>query len=179
LAKLDEVIRFCQATKCRRRFLLGYFGQAYGQDNCRSCDVCRPDLQAPPLPTAVRLAKYAALAGTSIGVNGVGRVGSAGRATDGIFGSRQPPKPPPRHVSELGSADLEIFERLRRLRKRLADERRVPAFVIFGDRTLKELAVVRPKDRAEFAGIFGVGEKKLETFAEVFLESINQGRDSA
>ncbi|MFH1046726.1 MAG: ATP-dependent DNA helicase RecQ, partial [Patescibacteria group bacterium] len=45
VAKLDQVIQFCQTAGCRRNFLLNYFGQNYGRDNCGGCDVCEPELR--------------------------------------------------------------------------------------------------------------------------------------
>jgi ATP-dependent DNA helicase RecQ len=57
---------------------------------------------------------------------------------------------------------------LRELRKRLADERAVPAYVIFGDATLREMARRYPSTREAMRGIFGVGERKLEEYGAVF-----------
>ena len=71
-----------------------------------------------------------------------------------------------------GSADRneELFQQLRVLRKRLADEQQVPPFVIFGDATLSEMAAVHPTDMDSFARITGVGVHKLGRYGEVFLE---------
>ncbi len=74
------------------------------------------------------------------------------------------------------TCDEVLFERLRTLRKRLADERSVPAYVIFGDATLRRMAADLPKTIKQLAGIPGWGEKKLEQFAEVFLEEIEAYR---
>ncbi|NIQ57536.1 MAG: hypothetical protein GWN71_30325, partial [Gammaproteobacteria bacterium] len=57
-----------------------------------------------------------------------------------------------------------LFERLRALRKRLADERGVPAYVVFNDRTLREMCARRPSTAGELARINGVGPKKLERY---------------
>ena len=70
--------------------------------------------------------------------------------------------------------DAQLFEKLRALRKQLADEKSVPPFVIFGDVSLREMAYYFPKDRERFSRIEGVGTKKLEAFSEVFLNVINQ-----
>lgn len=75
-------------------------------------------------------------------------------------------------VAQDESFDHALFDRLRVLRKRLADERHVPAYVIFGDRTLQECARKRPQTKAAFATIFGVGQAKLEAFGEVFVREI-------
>jgi len=75
-------------------------------------------------------------------------------------------------VLEPGSHDL--FEELRVLRKQLADERRVPAYVVFSDATLREMAQSRPSSPSEFLALGGVGAKKLETYGEVFLAAISE-----
>ena len=64
--------------------------------------------------------------------------------------------------------DEVLFGRLRELRKRLADERGVPAYVIFGDATLRDIARQYPESKDAMRGIFGVGEKKLEEFGSAF-----------
>jgi ATP-dependent DNA helicase RecQ len=69
--------------------------------------------------------------------------------------------------------DMELFNRLRALRKRLADEAHVPPYVVFSDASLREMASSLPKTKTEFAKIKGVGQKKLETYAEVFLKEIH------
>ncbi len=70
------------------------------------------------------------------------------------------------------SADPRLFERLRALRKRLADERGVPAYVVFSDRTLQDMAVQAPRTRAELLGVHGVGQRKLEQYGDYFLEEL-------
>ncbi|MEE8487973.1 MAG: helix-turn-helix domain-containing protein, partial [Gemmatimonadota bacterium] len=61
---------------------------------------------------------------------------------------------------------------LRMLRKRIADEKNVPAFVIFGDASLREMAHYLPHDRDAFSAISGVGAAKLEQLADEFLPAI-------
>ena len=65
-----------------------------------------------------------------------------------------------------------LFEALRVLRKRLADERDVPAYVIFSDATLRAMSSARPADLRAMRSIPGVGEKKLADFGETFLAEI-------
>lgn len=71
--------------------------------------------------------------------------------------------------------DPGLYERLRTLRKRLADERRVPAFVVFSDRALQEMAARKPRTRDELLGVHGVGQRKLEKYGEFFLAEILRG----
>ena len=68
--------------------------------------------------------------------------------------------------------DEALFERLRDLRRGLADERNVPAYVIFSDVSLREMAKNYPMTATEFRRIPGVGEQKLKDFAEAFLREI-------
>jgi ATP-dependent DNA helicase RecQ len=68
--------------------------------------------------------------------------------------------------------DETLFDRLRRLRKKIADERGLPAYIIFSDVSLRQMARYYPTTAAEFARINGVGERKLADFGEVFMDSI-------
>ncbi len=76
-----------------------------------------------------------------------------------------------RRAGEI-SCDEALFERLRVLRKRLADERDVPAYVIFSDVALRLMARDYPTTDAAFARIAGVGEKKRREFGPAFLGEI-------
>jgi ATP-dependent DNA helicase RecQ len=70
------------------------------------------------------------------------------------------------------ACDEILFARLRALRKRLADERGVPAYIIFGDTTLRAMARAYPESAAAMDGIPGVGERKRAEFGEVFAGEI-------
>lgn len=65
-----------------------------------------------------------------------------------------------------------LFEQLRVLRAQIAAEANVPAYVVFGDASLKDMEAKLPKTKAEFASVLGVGASKLEKYATVFLEEI-------
>lgn len=65
-----------------------------------------------------------------------------------------------------------LFEKLRVLRQQLAAEQNVPAYVIFGDASLKDMEAKRPQNEAEFMNITGVGQAKLEKYADIFLKEI-------
>ena len=75
-------------------------------------------------------------------------------------------------VAELSAAETEILGRLKALRLRLAKERGVPAYVVFSDKSLIDMAQRRPKNTSEFAEVTGVGEAKLRDFATPFLAAI-------
>jgi ATP-dependent DNA helicase RecQ len=73
---------------------------------------------------------------------------------------------------DVQGGDDTLFERLRRLRKRLADERNVPAYIVFSDVSLRQMARDLPRDERAFSRITGVGEKKLREFTTIFLAEI-------
>ena len=68
--------------------------------------------------------------------------------------------------------DEVLFERLRALRRQLADKRGVPAYIIFSDVSLREMARKYPTNSTEFRRIAGVGEQKLKDFGEAFMSAI-------
>ncbi len=72
----------------------------------------------------------------------------------------------------LTETDARLLERLKELRLSIAQERGVPAFVVFHDRTLQDMARRRPKSHDEFAEIHGIGAAKLAKFAEPFVALI-------
>ena len=82
-------------------------------------------------------------------------------------------------AAELAGLDVddELFERLRALRKRLADEQHVPAYVVFSDAALAEMAARKPHTLDELLAVNGVGQTKLQRYGEEFLAVI--GEESA
>jgi ATP-dependent DNA helicase RecQ len=67
-----------------------------------------------------------------------------------------------------------LFDRLRGLRRKLADDRGVPAYIIFSDVSLREMARTYPATVSEFRRIPGVGEQKLKDFSAQFLDEIRR-----
>lgn len=76
-----------------------------------------------------------------------------------------------RREGEIACDEI-LFDRLRTLRKRLADERKVPAYVIFGDATLRQMAREYPDRESRMEGVFGMGEKKRAEFGATFAAAI-------
>ena len=72
----------------------------------------------------------------------------------------------------MGDADSALLESLRSLRTRLARAQNVPAYVVFSDRTLVELATHRPTTAAAMREIHGIGDTKLERYGADFLAII-------
>ena len=74
----------------------------------------------------------------------------------------------------LGDADRLLWEALRALRKRLAEEQGVPPYVVFHDSTLLEMVELRPTTLAGLSAISGVGQHKLERYGERFVAVIRE-----
>ena len=89
----------------------------------------------------------------------------------GLTKSAAVTKPAQRRAGEI-SCDEALFEQLRRLRKRLADESGVPPYIVFSDVSLRQMARYYPSNEAEFAQISGVGEQKLKRFGKRFISEI-------
>jgi len=70
------------------------------------------------------------------------------------------------------AADEALFEQLRLLRKRLADEQGVPPYVVFGDASLAQMALEKPMEESEMLAVSGVGQHKLEKYGAEFLDAI-------
>jgi len=74
-------------------------------------------------------------------------------------------------AGEIGCDEV-LFEKLRGLRKQLADERGVPPYIVFSDVALRQMARFYPASEDDFSRISGVGERKLREFGQVFLGEI-------
>ncbi len=97
-------------------------------------------------------------------------VPAAGLSADGR--SRKPTRAPAKPAADLSTKDRDLLAGLKRLRLDLAKERSVPAYVIFPDRTLEEIAQQRPSSSGELATIKGVGKTKLREFGAQFLDTV-------
>ena len=75
-------------------------------------------------------------------------------------------------AAEEAAVSEPLFERLRVLRKRIADDTKVPPYIVFSDATLRAMCVARPTSSDEFLAVSGVGATKLERYGEAFLAEI-------
>ena len=76
---------------------------------------------------------------------------------------------------DLEPAQAELFEALRSWRAGEAREQGVPAYIVFGDATLRAVAVAKPASLGELDGITGIGAKKLEAYGEALLSVVAAG----
>ena len=79
--------------------------------------------------------------------------------------------------AEVGSCDRELFELLRSLRKEIADEQGVPPYIVFSDRSLRDMAARSPVSAEAMLSVSGVGEVKLERYGRRFLQLIRRYRE--
>jgi ATP-dependent DNA helicase RecQ len=242
LHKLNAMIGFAEAQTCRRRVLLGYFGERLA-DDCGNCDGC---LDPPERFDATDEARKAlscvfrvgqrfgaghvidVLRGSNserirhlghdrLSTFGIGRdlpVDAWGsllrqlihlglleqdmanysvlrlteaarpllRGEERLFLGRPRVRAAlPKKSASKGRArehDEGLFQALRTVRKRLADEAGVPPFVVFGDTTLVEMAARRPATAEELLQVNGVGTHKLGRYGAAFIEAIRQFDDA-
>jgi ATP-dependent DNA helicase RecQ len=239
LHKLNAMVGFAEARSCRRRVLLGYFGETLAAD-CGNCDTCLNPPATLDVTEDCRKAlscvyrvgqrfgmghvidvlrgsqkeRILALGHNRLSTYGIGREQSQeywaallrhlihngfleqdignysvlklrkaarpllrGEQTITMAFPRHRPagsrKEERREKGEL-SYDAALFEKLRLLRKRLADKAGLPPFVIFSDATLVEMAARRPQDNNAFLAIHGVGQHKLQRYGPAFLKEISR-----
>ena len=103
------------------------------------------------------------------GVDPLKAAPSPGKAKRGSPRGSRPPL-----VQEPPEGDEALYRDLKALRKQLADAKGVPAYVIFSDATLQQMARFRPASEAEFLALSGVGPKKLLQYGECFLRLLRQ-----
>lgn len=86
-----------------------------------------------------------------------------------VLSLKDDPKP---QKSKTKTSSSDLFEKLRILRQKIATQEEVPAYVVFGDASLKDMEEKLPANEIEFMNISGVGQAKLDKYATVFLKEI-------
>ncbi|MAC90149.1 MAG: DNA helicase RecQ [Maricaulis sp.] len=238
--RLDSLLAYCEATRCRRISLLAYFGET-GRQACGNCDLCLDppvlidgSLDAQKLFSAILrtgemfgaahvidvlrgadtekvrarghdslptygvgsdrpkpfwqgLIRQSVAAGLiEIDIQGFGALKLAGEARAVLKGeqtfkireiSTKPPKSrraPKSSSVDPSTVDATLLAALKARRRELAAERNVPAYVVFSDATLIDMAQLRPTNLELMASVNGVGPKKLETFGQIFLDVLQE-----
>lgn len=94
------------------------------------------------------------------------------KAVPVLTGKEQVWKKESRKVVDAAAPTNELFDRLRALRKDISTEEKVPPYIIFSDKTLREMSTSYPSDKIAILKVSGVGEAKFERYGEAFLEEI-------
>ena len=153
LSKLEAMQKYAYTPGCRRGFVLRYFGDPAARARCDSCDNCLGT--HVPLEAGVRKARTRKARPAQ---HTVARGGRRAVVDD----------------VELGAGDVGLLSELKALRGRIAREEKVPAYVVFPDRTLAEMAVRRPASLAALEDVYGVGPARREKYGERFLTIIRE-----
>lgn len=77
-------------------------------------------------------------------------------------------------LSGLSEVGQELFEKLRICRMKLASEKSVPPYIICSDKTLKDMCAKCPETKEKMAEVYGMGEQKIKSYGDVFIEEINK-----
>jgi ATP-dependent DNA helicase RecQ len=141
--------RLADGDGCRHERVVGHFGEVVAPCG-DACDRCTGEDVVASAP-AVRVSR------ASRG----GRGAAARRGTGG------------RDAAQDAEVDLELFEALRAWRGEIARARGVPAYVVFADATLAELALRRPVTRDELLDVKGIGPRKLEEYGEAIVKILS------
>ena len=236
LAKLERMQQFSEATDCRRKVLLSYFGELKETD-CGNCDVCKNPPQffngtiiaQKALSTIVRLKEKEAVGMVIDVLRGAKNINVLEKKYEKIktYGigndiswrdwqhyiiqlvnqgyceiefhknnalitndfskkvlyekypvkltkplDKKQLKAKKEREKKAVKAPNSLFERLRRLRLRIAKEENIPAYLVFTDATLKEMERERPMSIAEMSGISGIGQHKLDMYGGEFLSEV-------
>jgi len=157
--KTVDMFRLLDDGGCRHRAIVGFFDEVI--ERCgSSCDVCRGvGIEAVVAATAPARRR--------------GRVGGAGGASISGAGALAA------DARDAAPEDLALFDRLRVVRKRLADAEGVPAYIVFSDAVLRQMAQSVPQTREGLLALSGVGPVKLDRYGEEFLEILRQERMNA
>jgi ATP-dependent DNA helicase RecQ len=159
LQKLDAMQQYAYTKGCRRGFVLRYFGDPAARTSCGGCDNClgtRVDVEAGAAPALRRSSPKSRTRGQA----------PRDRAAA------------PDDAPTLSGADEALLARLRDLRRTIAREEQVPAYVVFSDRTLAEMAVRRPRSENALGEIRGVGPVKIERYGERFLDVLRSADET-
>jgi ATP-dependent DNA helicase RecQ len=122
------------------------------------------------------LARYGALEITEIGVQiqqgQMAFMAKTPKAAKSSPSSRTPSSKATQKTPSLASGEEALFQDLKALRLEIAQEKNIPAYAVFHDSALREFATRKPKTRAQFEDINGVGPKKLDRYFEAFSQAI-------
>lgn len=235
LEKLNQVVRFASHNVCRRRQLLGYFGEEYPADNCGNCDICTGSVEQFDITRDAQIVMSAVsrtqerfgighiidivtgadtkrireLQHDMIKTYGAGKdrdkkhwrfivdellaqdalrqegepypvLKLTGKGQNALYGREQVAAL--KRDADKGKGrtkggifeqyDTALFDRLRSLRKGIAEEEHVPPFVVFSDKTLHEMCRYYPATLADMRKTSGIGDSKLKRYGEAFVSEI-------
>jgi ATP-dependent DNA helicase RecQ len=169
--KTVEMFRLADGGGCRHQALARHFDEAI--EPCGvSCDACRGEGIDTLIPAGRGGSGGRAVAE---GAGGAPPGARAARGTGLASGVGRGDAAAGRAFAWSDPGDAAMFERLRALRRRLADAEGVPAYIVFSDAVLRAMAAQRPRTPGDLLRVPGVGPVKLERYGAAFLEELAQG----
>lgn len=139
---LDALVSYSEGGECRHAEILTYYKDSQRLKKCGHCDVCDP-------ASSRRIVNVQNFKEPAFAKSAVKKKAKAAAAFDG---------------TPLDAIEESRFQALRQWRKAKALELDLPAFVIFGDKTLRDLARKNPRSLDELRKVYGVGDAKIEKF---------------
>ncbi len=161
---LEALVNYSEGGECRHSEILTYFKDSQRIGKCGHCDVCdatSPRKIQPPDPAILCANPHRR--GTGAGSTLSNSTNSSTTAQVRLKKSRKGAKSGA-EVTILNPEQESRFQNLRIWRKAKATELDLPAFVVFSDQTLRQLAVKNPQNFDDLRNIHGIGEAKLEKF---------------
>lgn len=146
---LDALIAYSEGGECRHAEILTYYKDSQRLKKCGHCDTCSPASNRKILKVMLEPERNRPVQSINPLVKN--------RKHKFVVGT------------EMNPEQQNVFNALKDWRKTKANELDVPAFVIFGDKTLRELAQMRPTTLDELKNIYGIGEAKVEKFGAEIL----------
>ena len=149
---LDAIVQYAEGAECRHGDILTYFKDQQRLKKCGHCDSCAPD-------SLMRITRREKLLVAKTKLR-----------------KRKKDAPLLTDLSMPVSTEVQWrIEVLREWRKEYALENDIPAFMVFSDKTLRDLAARAPASEADLFRVYGLGEKKIEAFGRTILQKINSG----
>ena len=177
IEKLNRMQEYAEAQVCRRRLLLNYFGEI-NECSCGNCDVCKN----PPQHFDGSILVQKALSAIKRCNEEIGFT----ITVDVLKGSFSPTvlakgydklktfgvgRETENSMDSMSDEEM-LFEKLRELRKTIANEIGKPAYIVLSDKSLHALAAEKPTNLFLFGNTYGIGEHKKEQFGERFVDLI-------
>ena len=177
IEKLNRMQEYAEAQVCRRRILLNYFGEI-NECSCGNCDVCKN----PPQHFDGSILVQKALSAIKRCNEEIGFT----ITVDVLKGSFSPTvlakgydklktfgvgRETENSMDSMSDEEM-LFEKLRELRKTIANEIEKPAYIVLSDKSLRALAVEKPTNLFLFGNTYGIGEHKKEQLGERSVDLI-------
>ena len=143
---LGAMIQYAEGSECRHGDILTYFKDQKRISRCGHCDSCDSNSERKVVPAKVAQPP---------------RLKKKKRKKDLML------------VEEMNDEQKWRMELIRDWRREYAKEHDMPAFMVFSDKTLRDLALKAPDSQESLAKVYGLGEKKISAFGEVLLKKLH------